>query len=164
MSFAPRLDEHANPTETAFIGIKLCREQKWKRAYDFLSVAAARATESQLPDTFYSYLGLATARVKKRKGSAVRYCERAVQEHPLVVENWVNLIELRLMMGDAGRAWRATQRGLALNPDDARIERYLKEELVRQPVPIPFLARGNRLNVLLGRMRHQRREELEYSA
>ncbi len=154
----PRLDGQIDLTRTANIGIKLCREGKWQRALDYLAAVASSDRSSELPVSFYSYLGMATAVVKKEYRSGIRLCESAIKRHPCVAENYVNLVRLRLMVGDMGRAWRALRQGLALAPSDPELLELLREEFPRQSVIVPFLSRRNPVNVTLGRIRYRMRE------
>ena len=155
----PRLDGQIDLTRTANIGIQLCREENWPRALDYLSAVATSEKSSELPASFYSYLGIATAMVRKQYRNGIRLCEAAIQRNPCIAENYVNLVRLRLMIGDMGGAWRALKDGLELAPHDPELLGLLREEFPRQSVVVPFLRRGNPLNVLLGRIRYRMREE-----
>jgi hypothetical protein len=63
----------------ADIGIRLCREGKWERALDYLSVASSHGYSHELPVAYFSYFGLANAVVKKQYRTATQLCELAVR-------------------------------------------------------------------------------------
>lgn len=155
----PRLDGQVDLASAAETGIRLCREGKWQRALDYLGAVANQEYSQELPSAYYSYLGLATAVVKKQHRAGARLCEVAIRRHPCEIDNYVNLVRLRLMTGESGQAWRALRRGLALAPEDPRLCELLEDEFSRRRPVMPFLRRGNPINVLLGRIRHRLREQ-----
>lgn len=159
MVSTPRLDGQIDSTSAAKIGILLCRKGKWHRALDYLSVAASSGHWHQLPASYHSFLGLATAVVTKNHLAGERLCEVALKRYPCEIDNYVNMVKLRLLADDTSRAWSALRQGLALIPDDPRLRGLLKDEFPRQEVVVRWLRRSNPINVLLGRIRYRIRED-----
>ena len=140
------------------MGIELCKQGKWQRALDFLTSAASSTDPKDLPSGFHSYLGLATAVVRKELRSAVRYCELGLKREPDLVENHINFIEVYLRAGQMGKAWEILTRGLEFAPNDPRLLAIREESFHRQKVTFSFLPRSHSLNIFFGRIRHRRRE------
>jgi hypothetical protein len=67
------------------------------------------------------------------------------------------LAQLHILNGSRRDAIEAVDRGLRAAPDNFVLLRLRKRLGVRQPTPLPFLARGHRINVSLGRLMHRLR-------
>jgi hypothetical protein len=67
------------------------------------------------------------------------------------------LAQLHLLGGFRREAIETVERGLRAAPDNFILLRMRKRLGVRQPTPLPFLARGHRLNVSIGRLMHRLR-------
>jgi hypothetical protein len=144
-----------DPAEALRRGIRACREERWREGFDELTrLAREREAEGGLPGLFYSYLGQAIARCEGRKHEGLELCRHAVQIEPFRPENYLNLSQLYLMVGNRRGAIRAVRDGLALDSDHRGLNEMRVRLGIRQRPPIPFLSRQNPLNVLLGRWRH----------
>ena len=142
----------------AKIGVEMCKQGKWQRALDFLTSASNSANPKELPAGFHSYLGLATAIVRKQHRSAVRYCELGLKREPELVDNYVNFIEVYLRAGEMGKAWGVLSKGLTYVPGDPRLLEIRRESFHRQKVTVSFLDRSHPINIFFGRIRHKRKE------
>jgi hypothetical protein len=67
------------------------------------------------------------------------------------------LAQLHLLAGSRRDAIEAVERGLRATPDNFILLRLRRRLGVRQPTPLPFLARNHKLNVRLGRLMHRLR-------
>ena len=133
-------------------GIRACREERWREGFDELTrLAREREAEGGLPGLFYSYLGQAIARCEGRKHEGLELCRHAVQVEPFRPENYLNLSQLYLMVGNRRAAIRAVRDGLALDSGHRGLAEMRVRLGIRQRPPIPFLPRTNPLNVALGR-------------
>ena len=94
-------------------------------------------------------LGLTRANVRK----ALECCRTAIRNEPHNADFWWNLGQVALLVGRRGEAYKALQRGLAVDPGHEGIRRDLKRMGIRRPPALSFLARENPLNIMLGRAR-----------
>jgi hypothetical protein len=137
-------------------GIRACREERWREGFDELTrLARERESEGGLPGLFYGYLGQAIARCEGRKREGLDLCRHAVQIEPFRPENYLNLAQLYVMVGNRRGAIRAMRDGLALDSDHRGLLELQRRVGVRRRPPIPFLSRTNPLNVILGQLRHK---------
>jgi hypothetical protein len=67
------------------------------------------------------------------------------------------LAQLHILNGSRREAIETAERGLRFAADNFALVRLRKRLGVRQPTPLPFLSRGHRLNVSLGRLMHRLR-------
>jgi len=142
--------------ETLRRGIRACREERWREGFDELTrLARERESEGGLPGLFYAYLGQAIARCEGRKHEGLELCRHAVTIEPFRPENYLNLAQLYLMVGNRRGALRALRDGLALDSDHRGLLELQSKLGVRRRPPIPFLSRTNPLNVLIGQLRHR---------
>ena len=147
-----------DPAEALRRGIRACREDRWREGLDELTrLAQEREGEGGLPGLFYSYLGQAIARCEGRKHEGLELCRHAVAIEPFRPENYLNLAYHNVMVGNRRGAIRALRDGLALDSGHRGLRGLQRRLGVRARPPIPFLARDNPLNVLLGRWRHSAR-------
>ena len=65
--------------------------------------------------------------------------------------------QLHILAGSRRDAIEAVERGLRAAPDNFILLRMRRRLGVRQPTPLPFLARNHKLNVRLGRWMHRLR-------
>lgn len=141
-------------------GIALCRKGRWNEG----SVLLARALEGRegstdYPGLAYSYLGVALAKLERRRRDGLKLCEHAVRLQFYEPENHLNLARVYLLMDNRRGAVDALARGLRVDPSHAGLRALRKEIGVRRRPVIPFLSRDNFLNRLLGRIRHDLSEE-----
>lgn len=67
------------------------------------------------------------------------------------------LVNLHILAGSRRDAIETVERGLRAAPDNFNLLRLRRRLGVRQPTPLPFLARNHKLNVRLGRLMHRLR-------
>lgn len=133
-------------------GIALCRAGEWDRGLGVLGRLASAG--ERLSSQGYSFLGYGLALRHKQVREGLRLCNHAVKLEFYQPDNMLNLARTQLLAGDRRGATASMRQGLAIDRDHAGLV-ALAEDLGtrRQPV-LQFLARGNPLNVLLGRLRH----------
>ena len=122
----------------------------FKAAVD-LDTASAAGQTSQA--RYESYYGLCLAHTPSRLHEALDHCRRAAKVEPYRTAVWSNLGQVAMAAGRRAEAHRALERGRALDPGNAKITKELQRLGVRRPPVMTFLARGNPVNVFLGRMR-----------
>jgi tetratricopeptide (TPR) repeat protein len=115
-----------------------------------------RAFGAGTPQARYlSLYGLCLGTVLQRKHEGVRYCREAVRMEEYNADLQCNLGRVLLSAGLRKEAYNAFANGIRMDPCHGGIIRELKQMGIRQTPVLPFLARENRLNVILGRMRIQ---------
>ncbi len=103
---------------------------------------------------YLSYLGCAIARTQRRTKEARALCRHAVKVEFFQPENWANLAEVMMLSKRRKGAVEALQQGLEIDPQNRRLQKLSQELGMRRPPVLPFLARSNPLNHLLGRLRN----------
>jgi tetratricopeptide (TPR) repeat protein len=135
--------------------IDRCRRGAWK---DGLAVLARIAEEEKrtgaLPALVYSYLGYGIALRQQRVQEGLKLCQHAVRLEFYQAENYLNLARTQLLAGRRRAAVRAVGEGLRIEPDNPQLLELQRELGVRKRPVLPFLARDNPFNSLLGRLRH----------
>jgi tetratricopeptide (TPR) repeat protein len=135
--------------------IDRCRRGGWK---DGLALLARIAEEEErtgaLPALVYSYLGYGIALRQQRVQEGLKLCQHAVRLEFYQAENYLNLARTQLLAGRRRAAVRAVGEGLRIEPDNPQLLELQRELGVRKQPMLPFLARDNPFNSLLGRLRH----------
>lgn len=145
-----------DPAEVLRLGIRACREDRWREGLDYLTrLAVYGEAEGRLPGVYYSYLGHAIARCEGRRREGLDLCRHAVEKEPFRPENHLNLGAVLGLVGNRRAALRSLRNGLALDPDHRGLKELHRRLGVRQKPPIPFLARSNPINRFIGLWRHQ---------
>lgn len=135
-------------------GLALCREGDWDRGLQLLGAAAeGRQGAAELPGLVYSYLGYGIAQHQRRVKDGLKLCEHAVKIQYYEPDNHLNLARVQLMLHDRKGAVASIARGLKLDPNHRGLKDLRVEIGVRKRPVVPFLSRGNPVNVLLGRLR-----------
>lgn len=138
--------------------ILACRAEQWRQGLEQLNrLAAQYEPEGSLPGVFYSYLGLARARVEGRKKEGLELCKFALERQANKSDNHVNLAAMYLLVGRRHAAFLVADRAAKWFEDDPRVLALVDRLGVRQPPVLGFLARSNPVNVLLGQARHRLR-------
>jgi tetratricopeptide (TPR) repeat protein len=128
--------------------------QREALAYFEAAVALERRFGVARPQARYlSNYGLCLGLNKVQLAEAIKYCQAATGLEQFDAELHFNLGRVYLLAGRRKRAYQSLLRGLRLQPDHAGIRRELQRMGRRRRPVLPFLARGNALNVLLGRRR-----------
>lgn len=139
-------------------GMDLTREGRYEEALPLfdahLPTLSSNDTSHRrtLVDAFSSY-GLCVAKVRRKYGQAVQYCEISIRNNPIEPDHLYRLGIVYLERGDRRSAVRSFDRGLRLNPKHRGINTVYERIGRRRRPPIPFLPRDNPLNVWLGKRR-----------
>lgn len=142
----------SGPADDEERGISLCRAGEWDRGVDLL----ARQVNSggRLSSQGYSYLGYGMALRRRQIREGLKLCEQAVKREFYQPDNLLNLARTQLLAGNRRAAAASMRRGLALDRGHRGLVALAKDLGIRRQPVLKFLARGNPLNVLLGRLRH----------
>jgi hypothetical protein len=137
-------------------GIDHCRAGRWDRGVKYLRYVAENQpgglSEAGL---FLSYLGCGVARTHGQTAEGLALCEQAVKVEFYQPDNWANLAEVLLMCGRRVEAVNAIEQGMDIDSRFGRLQEIHQKLGRRRPPVIPFLARSNPLNHLLGLVRSQ---------
>lgn len=101
----------------------------------------------------FSYYGYCVAKVRRKYGDGVKYCDISLRANPLDPDHRANLAMVYLERGDRCKAVEALNAGLRLDRRNKRLHLILESIGRRQPPVLPFLSRDNALNVWLGKRR-----------
>lgn len=135
--------------------ILACRAEQWRQGLDLLTRLAKLAERGgNLPGAFYSFLGLAMARVEGRKQEGMQLCRHALEAQPGEVDNHVNLATMYLLVGRKHSAFVVVEKAQRRFPTHVRLAALHEKLGVRRPPVVGFLPRRNPVNVALGRARH----------
>lgn len=93
----------------------------------------------------------------QRVREGVDICRRAFESGSRHPEISLRLAQLYLLAGSKRLAIAQVERGLAISPHFAELQRLRAEIGIRRPPPIPFLPRGSAVNVGLARLLRRRR-------
>jgi hypothetical protein len=136
-------------------GIDLCRRGDWDGGLYYLGqVAEAGERSGPLPGLFYSYLGYGIARCQRRLEEGLKLCQHSIKVEFYQPENYLNLARTCLLAKDLPAAVRALRGGLRVDPQHLELLALYRELGMRRLPVLPFLARSNLLNRLLGGVRH----------
>jgi hypothetical protein len=135
-------------------GIDLCREGEWSDGL-FVLGKIADAGRTGLPGLYYSYLGYGIARCQKRTAEGLKLCRHAVKIQFYEPDNFLNLARTALLANERAEAVRAVRKGLKMDPNNLEMQTLYRELGIRQLPVLPFLARSNPLNLILGKIRAQ---------
>lgn len=149
------VDEYSDE-ELLEAGREAIKREQWPRGLEILGAYVQRFTgrgETVPASPLASYaLCLGHSRELRR---GVELCKRAQNADPRNPHIYWCMAQLALLGGSRKDAIDAVDRGLRAVPDNFVLLRLRKRLGVRQPPPIPFLDRKNRLNVRLGRLMHR---------
>lgn len=141
-------------------GLRLCRAEEWQVGLGILwKIARKQERSEKLPAIYYSYAGYGAARFDGNVKEGLSLCRHAIKLDPYEPDNYLNLARVEMLRHNRRNAIKALARGLKIRPGHSRLATFEAEIGSRRPPVIPFLSRGNRLNVWLGKRRHLR--ELE---
>jgi hypothetical protein len=134
------------------------KREQWTRAVQFMFAyvdrfrARAQSPPAGAVATFALTLGH-TGELRRGLELAKR-AQTSDPRNPNV--HWC-MARLHILAGSRRDAIEAVDRGLRAAPDNFALLRLRRRLGVRQPTPLPFLARNNKLNVRLGRLMHRLR-------
>jgi hypothetical protein len=133
-------------------GIELCRQGEWNDGLFFLG-KIAEAGRTDVPGIYYSYLGYGIARCQKRTEEGLKLCRHGVKLQFYEPDNYVNLARTALLANERGEAVQAVRKGLKVDHNNLELQALYRELGIRQSPVLPFLARSNPLNLVLGKIR-----------
>jgi len=111
----------------------------------------------QIQARYLSYYGRCLAEIGHQVRQGAEFCREACDLEPYDPDHHWNLGRALLRGNRRRQAFEALRAGLALHPGHAGILLDLKRMGRRRRPALPFLPRGNPLNILLGRMTPPRR-------
>ncbi len=106
--------------------------------------------------TGLSYFGLCVALVQKKYKTAIDLCKRALELEFYNGDHYINLMKVYVAAGNRKKALETIESGLRLHPEDRSLLQARRSLGVRARPAVPFLERGNPINVSLGQARHAR--------
>ncbi|MEM7049660.1 MAG: hypothetical protein AAF604_08375 [Acidobacteriota bacterium] len=133
-------------------GLHLCRLEEWERGLEVLAALAEK--HEGLPGVFYSYLGYGMALQENRIHEGRRLCRHAIKVEFYRAENYYNLARTEMLVHNRRAAWRALEKGLAVEAENPRLLALQREMGQRRPPVLGFLPRSNPFNRALGFVRH----------
>jgi Flp pilus assembly protein TadD len=133
-------------------GVKLLRNGQSAEALEYLRHAAEL---NQQNPYYLSFLGVSVARAQRKWAQAVQLCETALSLRRNEVQLYLNLAEVYVAAGRRDDAVAVLDRGLLYSRLDVRVRRARAQLGKRNSPVLPFLERGNLLNVYLGKLRHR---------
>jgi hypothetical protein len=151
------LEEYSDE-ELLEAGREAVKREQWGKATTFMAAYVERwVVRGQRPPagaaaTYALCLGHTH---ELRRG--IEIAKRAQISDPKNPNVYWCLAQLHLLAGSRKDAIEAVERGLRAAPDNFVLLRMRKRLGVRQPTPLPFLARNHTLNVRLGRLMHRLR-------
>ena len=116
-----------------------------------IEIERRRGTDRPQP-RYLSYYGLCLAIWRNEIHEGLRYCREATTLESFNADIRCNLGRVLLRAGRRREAHKSFVRGLKLEPGHSTIVSVLKTMGIRRRPVLPFLARANPINVLLGRL------------
>ncbi len=135
-------------------GITATDSGDYEKGYKALGAFYGSGLEGLPPDGL-SHYGLCVAVVEKQTRKGVELCRVAMKAQFYAPAHFVNLVKLYIERDDRRNAVKVLEQGLRRLPGDPDLNRIRARigYKVRAKTSIPFLSRGNPVNVLLGRIR-----------
>jgi tetratricopeptide (TPR) repeat protein len=103
-----------------------------------------------------SYFGLCLALVQKRYKDGIDLCKRAIDLEFYNGDHYANLTKVYVAAGNRKKAVATAEQGLKLVPEHEMLTEVRQSLGVRARPAVPFLDRGNPVNVQLGYARHSK--------
>lgn len=129
-------------------------ERKRAMAMFEAAIEIERRLGRERPQARYlSFYGLCLATEQHQFHEALRYCREALTLESYNPDIRCNLGRVLLQQGRRREAYRCFLQGLRLEPGHTATLRALKFMGHRRRPALPFLARGNPINVFLGKLR-----------
>lgn len=139
--------------EFLYDGIKLLRDRRYIEALSSIKTAIKTSGYDhidEIPPTFLSYLGLATALAEKKYRAGAQICENAIKKEFYNPLFYLNLGKVYVAGGYKSKAIEAFNKGLQIDGSHAEIINELKKMGIRRKPVVPFLTRTHALNKHLG--------------
>jgi len=137
-------------------GMSLLKRGRGREAMAFFE--AAIELERRMGDgppqaRYLSLYGYCLGTIGRQRHEGIRFCREATELEHYNPDLHCNLGRVLIAAGRRKDAHQSFLRGLRIQSDHREIIRSLKQMGIRRRPPVPFLDRGNPLNVFLGRMR-----------
>lgn len=100
---------------------------------------------------WYSYLGYCVAKERGQLSRGIELCTVSLAHEPDNTAHYLNLGKVKLISGNKRDALRIFREGMARG-GSAELRELLDEFGKRKRPVLPFLARSNPLNIVLGRL------------
>ncbi|HEV2720918.1 MAG TPA: tetratricopeptide repeat protein [Thermoanaerobaculia bacterium] len=140
--------------------IEATREEDYLRALT-LFVEVYRGDEVAVMNakaaTGLSFFGLCVALVQKKYKVAIDLCKRALELEFYNGDHYINLMKVYVAAGNRKKALETIEAGLRLHPEDQSLHQARRSLGVRARPAVPFLERGNPINVSLGQKRYAKK-------
>ncbi len=138
--------------------IELTRKEQYEEALELFDAHLPTLTSGTLEDKrvaagALSFYGVCVAKVRRKYGEAVKYCNISVRSNMFDPDHRYNLALVYLERDDRRRAVESLSAGLKLKPGHPGINRIFDTIGRRRKPVISFLPRDNPINVWLGRKR-----------
>ena len=136
-------------------GIRALKERRFLEAQALFEAAVAISRKSQHAEVqprYLSFYGYCLGVHSNRHHEGVELCRQAIHKENYNADLYYNLGMSLLTAGRRKEAHDALLRGFHLQPGHRDITKALRGMGLRRRPPIPFLARANPVNVLLGRL------------
>ncbi len=104
-----------------------------------------------------SWFGLCLALVQRQFKAAIELARRAIELEFYNGDHYANLTRIYLTAGNRKKALETAEAGLKLMPEHEGLLAARRAVGVRARPPLPFLDRGNAINVSLGQVRHAKK-------
>lgn len=145
-----------DPEALARTGIDAAKKEDYAMGLMVLAEAYNLLTKdkAKIPATTLSYYGVCLAHTGKTK-EGIEFCQFAVGKDSFNAELYINLAKAYNAARSRRKAIEAVEKGLALDPRSAALQRMRVTLGVRKSPVIPFLGRDNPLNVSLGKVRQK---------
>lgn len=145
--------------------IRLTRHEEFDEALPLFeshlpSLSGGTIADKRLAANAFSYYGLCVAMVRRKYSQAVDYCNVSLKANFLDPDHRYNLAMVFLERGERKKAVETLNAGLRLQPDHTQINTIFDRIGRRRRPVVPFLARGNPVNIWLGKLLrgHKRRD------
>jgi len=135
-------------------GIAATDNGEYEKGYKALGAFYGSGLDGLPPDGL-SHFGLCVAVVEKQTRKGVELCRAALKAQFYEPAHFVNLVKLYVERDDRKNAVKVLEQGLRRIPGDPALNRISARigYKIRAKAFIPFLSRGNPVNVFLGRIR-----------
>jgi tetratricopeptide (TPR) repeat protein len=150
---------HSKDQEAAIIirkGISAVESENYLLGLTILS-EAYRSGRVASPEGL-SYYGLCLALVEKKYKNAIDFCKKAIELQFYNPYHYANLCRVYMAAGARRRALDILQEGLRVMPEEETLLTLRGEFGLRARPPLPFLARNNPLNEMIGKARTKKKK------
>jgi tetratricopeptide (TPR) repeat protein len=117
-----------------------------------------RLGTSAIPPRYLSYYGMCLTCFSGRHHDGIYFCREAIQKENYNPDLYLNLGKALLAAHRRREAHQTLSRGLEVDPENPNIARIIRSMGTRRRPPIPFLSRGNPLNVFLGKLTYPEKQ------